>query len=110
MDITIYDVIKGPVVTDKAYRVNKTLNQLIIRVHVSANKVLVKEAVEKLFDVKVDKVRISIRKPKRRMVGRRVVMGSTQKKAIVTLKSGHSLDVLSSAPDAFTNVHAKEQG
>lgn len=108
MDITIYDVIKGPVVTDKAYRVNKTLNQLIIRVHVAANKVLVKEAVEKLFDVKVDKVRISIRKPKRRMVGRRIVMGIKQKKAIVTLKDGHSLDVLGD-PNALNTVHAKGQ-
>lgn len=94
MDITIYDIIKGPVITDKAYRINNKLKQLIINVHMKANKPLVKEALEKLFNVKVDKVRISIRKPKNRIANRRPIKGVYEKKAIVTLKEGYSIDVL----------------
>lgn len=94
MDITIYDIIKGPVITDKAYKINSQLKQLIIHVHMNANKPLVKEALEKLFNVKVEKIRIAIRKPKLRMAGRRPVQGRSTKKAFVTLKEGYSIDVL----------------
>lgn len=93
MELTIYDIIKGPVVTDKAYKANQKLQQLVINVHMASNKPLVKEALEKLFNVKVDKIRISIRKPKLRMNRRQVVKGSFQKKAIVTLKEGYTLDM-----------------
>jgi len=48
----------------------------------------------KLFNVKVDKVRISIRKPKMRMANRRPIKGVYEKKAIVTLKEGYAIDVL----------------
>ena len=58
-----------------------------------ANKPLVKEALEKLFEVKVDSVRIMIRKPKVRLVNKRPVKGKYSKKAIVTLKKGYSLDM-----------------
>ena len=81
MDITIYDIIKGPVITDKAYKINSQLKQLIIHVHMNANKPLVKEALEKLFNVKVEKIRITIRKPKLRMAGRRPVQGRSTNKA-----------------------------
>lgn len=107
MGITIYDIIKGPVITDKAYKMNNRLKQLVLKVHMDANKPLVKEALEKLFNVKVEKVRISIRKPKLRMVGRRPVKGCFSKKAVVTLKEGYSLDVLGQSE---TNVvdHAQQ--
>lgn len=114
MDITIYDIIKGPVITDKAYRVNNKLKQLIIKVHMKANKPLVKEALEKLFNVKVDKVRISIRKPKNRIANRRPIKGIHEKKAIVTLKEGYSIDVLGQngtdivAADHVQSAQAKE--
>jgi len=117
MDLTIYDIVKGPVITDKAYKLNSKLNQLVIQVHVAANKSLVREALEKLFDVKIEKVRIIIRKGKRRMGGKnkkRVIIGATQKKAIVTLKEGYSIDALGQpgveivAPKA-TESAAKDQ-
>ncbi len=93
MDIKIYDIIKGPVITDKAYIINNKFNKLVIEVHMHANKPLVKEALEKLFEVKVDSVRILVRKPKIRLANRRRIVGKYSKRAIVTLKKGYSLDM-----------------
>jgi large subunit ribosomal protein L23 len=95
MDLTIYDVIKGPIITDKAYKLNNTLKQLVVEVHMDANKARVKEALEKLFNVKVDKVRVSIRKGKKRLSSKkRPIIGKKIKKAIVSLKDGYNIDVL----------------
>jgi large subunit ribosomal protein L23 len=94
MDLSIYDIILGPVITEKAYELNKQLKKLVLRVHPQANKPLVKEALEKLFDVRVKNVNISVRKGKNRSVGRRSIQGSMIKKAIVTLAEGYSLDLL----------------
>jgi large subunit ribosomal protein L23 len=99
MDLSIYDIIQGPVVTDKAFRLNQNEKKLVLRVHPHANKPLVAEALEKLFDVKVDSVRIIVRKGKFRKSrrGRAMTQGVTTKKAIVTLAAGHSLDLFDQA-------------
>jgi large subunit ribosomal protein L23 len=94
MDLTIYDIILGPVITEKAYQLNKVSKKLVLRVHPAANKRQIKEALEKLFDVKVEEVNTSIRKGKNRSVGRRIVTGALRKKAFVTLAEGYSLDLL----------------
>ncbi|HZW61734.1 MAG TPA: 50S ribosomal protein L23 [Candidatus Babeliales bacterium] len=93
MDLSIYNVIVGPVITDKAYKLNRDLKKLVLWVHPAANKPLVKEAFKKLFNVEVDNVRILVRDGKVRRVGRRIVKGITKKKAIVTLAEGYSLDL-----------------
>jgi large subunit ribosomal protein L23 len=93
MDLTLYDIILGPVVTEKAYELNREDKKLVVRVHPQANKIQIKQALEKLFEVKVEKVNVAIRKGKTRLVGRRKVQGSLSKKAFVTLKEGYSLDV-----------------
>ena len=100
MDLSIYDIIQGPVVTDKALRLNQKLKKLVLRVHPHANKPLIAEALEKLFDVKVDNVRIIVRKGKFRKTrrgGRQMTQGATIKKAIVTLAKGHNLDLFDQA-------------
>ena len=91
--LTIYDIIKGPLVTDKALKLNRDFNKLVLRVHPGANKPLIKEALEKLFNVKVDNVRVMCCKGKKRMVKRKEVIGPMKKKAFVTLAKGHSLDL-----------------
>lgn len=97
MDLSIYDVILGPVMTEKAYKLNKMYKKLVLSVHPKANKVQIKSALETLFGVKVDKINVSIREGKRRSVGRRIVMGSDDKKAIVSLKEGYSIDLFDQA-------------
>ena len=87
-----YDVIVSPVITEKATLASE-LNQVIFRVAPHATKPQIKEAVEKLFDVKVKRVNTLIRKGKvRNFRGTRGQL-SDVKKAIVTLEEGHRIDV-----------------
>ncbi len=105
MELTIYDIIKGPIVTDKAYQLNSKLKQLVLSVHVAANKILVKQALETLFDVKVEKVRIIVRKGKNKLVLRKKsITGTTLKKAIITLKEGYSIDLMQQGSNAMTST------
>lgn len=93
MDLTVYDIIKGPVVTEKAQDLNTRKQQLVLNVSMHANKPLVKQAIELLFNVKVDSVRIFVRKgKKRRIPGTRLTtVGKRQKRAIVSLAEGYDL-------------------
>ncbi len=94
MDLSIYDIIVGPVISDKAYKLNKLYKKLALRVHPAANKPMIKEALEKLFNVKVDKVSVVIRKGKNKRVRGKTITGILVKKAIITLADGYSLDLL----------------
>jgi|GEM_PF-101129 len=94
MDLSIYDIIKGPVISDKAYRLNNKFKKLVLWVHPQANKPMVKDAIEKLFNVKVDKIGISVRKGKNKMARRKKITGITRKRAVVTLKEGYALDLV----------------
>ncbi len=97
MELTIYDIIKGPVVSDKAYRLNKTQNKLVLHVHIDANKAQIKWAIERLFNVKVEDVRTSICKyTNARSVSRRYNANPSikrRKKAYVSLAEGYSLNL-----------------
>ena len=87
-----YDVILSPAITEKATLASEH-GQVIFKVAMEATKPQIKEAVEKLFDVKVKRVNTLIRKGKVRHF--RGVRGelSDVKKAIVTLEEGHHIDV-----------------
>jgi large subunit ribosomal protein L23 len=87
-----YDVILSPVITEKATNASER-NQVVFRVAPRATKPQIKEAVEKLFDVKVKSVNTLIRKGKiRTFRGRRGEL-SDVKSAVVTLEEGHRIDV-----------------
>ena len=92
MNERYYDIIVSPVITEKATMASEA-NQVIFKVASNATKPQVKEAVEKLFDVKVKAVNTLNRKGKtkrfRGIAGRQ----SDFKKAVVTLEEGHSIDV-----------------
>ena len=87
-----YDIILSPVITEKATMASEHA-QVMFRVAAHATKPQIKEAVEKLFDVKVKRVNTLVRKGKVRNF--RGVRGelSDVKKAIVTLEEGHTIDV-----------------
>ena len=87
-----YDVILGPVITEKA-TVASEQNKVTFRVAKSATKPEIKAAVERLFDVKVDGVNTILTKGKRKVFRGRAGQRSDVKKAIVTLAEGHSIDV-----------------
>jgi large subunit ribosomal protein L23 len=87
-----YDVIIAPVITEKATLASER-NQVIFRVANNATKPQIKEAVEKLFDVKVTSVNTLVRKGKFKSSRGHAGMQSDVKKAIVTLAEGHKIDV-----------------
>ncbi len=92
VDPRLYDVILGPVITEKATAASEH-NKVTFRVAKTATKPDIKEAVEKLFDVKVEAVNTILTKGKRKVFKGRLGQRSDKKKAIVTLAEGHSIDV-----------------
>lgn len=89
--ITMYDIIKRPIVTEKAHDKKENEASLCFEVHRDANKIQIKEAVEKLFKVKVADVRTSIFEGKLRRRGRYAGYRSDWKKAYVRLKAGQKM-------------------
>ena len=87
-----YDVIIAPVITEKA-TIASERNQVMFKVARNATKPQIKEAVEKLFDVKVKSVNTNIRVGKVKASRGRVGVQSEVKRAIVTLEEGHRIDV-----------------
>ena len=87
-----YDVILSPIITEKATMASER-NQVVFRVASNATKTQMKEAVEKLFDVKVKKVNTLVRKGKLKTARGSRGIQSDVKRAIVTLEEGHRIDV-----------------
>ena len=87
-----YDVIISPVITEKA-TLGSEHNQVMFKVAKHATKPQIKEAVEKLFDVKVKSVNTHVRKGKVKAFKGTVGEQSEVKRAIVTLEEGHRIDV-----------------
>jgi large subunit ribosomal protein L23 len=87
-----YDVIISPVITEKATAASEH-NQVIFNVARTATKREIKEAVEKLFDVKVKSVNTLVRKGKYKSSRGFSGFQSDVKKAIVTLQEGYRIDV-----------------
>jgi large subunit ribosomal protein L23 len=87
-----YDVILSPAITEKATAASEH-NQVVFKVALTATKPEIKEAIEKLFNVKVKRVNTLVRKGKHRIFRGLRAKLSDVKKAIVTLEEGHSIDV-----------------
>jgi large subunit ribosomal protein L4 len=89
-------VIKRPIVlTEKSNRLKATANQVMFEVSRDANKVEIREAIQKLFNVKVEAVNTLNMRGKDRRMGRGYARMQNWKKAIVTLKAGENLDFFS---------------
>jgi large subunit ribosomal protein L23 len=87
-----YDIIVSPVITEKATNLTEQ-NKVVFRVAPKATKPQIKEAVEKLFDVKVVGVNTLITKGKKKIFRGLRGQRSDVKKAIVTLAEGETIDV-----------------
>ena len=87
-----YSIIAAPVITEKGTFVNEIGNQVVFQVRPDANKLEIKHAVERLFKVKVLKVRTSNVLGKIRKVGRSSGRRPNWKKAYVTLGEGQRID------------------
>lgn len=87
-----YKVIKAPIITEKSAAMAEN-NTVVFSVDPKANKTQIKQAVEKIFDVKVESVNTINAKPKKRRVGKYTGTTSKVKKAIVKLKEGSSIEL-----------------
>jgi large subunit ribosomal protein L23 len=86
--MTVYQVIRRPLITEKGQDKKDNERTLVFEVAAEANKTQVKQAVEKLFKVKVDEVRTASFEGKMRRRGRFMGYRSDWKKAYVRLKEG----------------------
>ena len=93
----IYDVLKGPILTEKSTTQKETANKVAFEVDRRANKIEIKQAVEKIFKVKVTDVHTMLVRGKvkryKNLLGKR----SDWKKAVVTLKPGEKVPFLEGA-------------
>ena len=87
-----YDILIAPVITEKATMASEH-NKVVFKVARTATKPQIKEAVEKLFDVKVKSVNTHVRKGKVKAFKGRIGEQSQVKRAVVTLEEGHRIDV-----------------
>lgn len=93
----VYDVIKKPLFTEKGSNLKESENKLLIEVNKDANKVEIRQAVEELFKVKVDKVATIKAHGKWKKYGKSIGKRSDRKKALITLKKGEKLDFIEGA-------------
>jgi large subunit ribosomal protein L23 len=90
--MNIYDVIKKPLVTEKTTLEKDARNIIAFEVSRDANKIEIKDAVEKLFKVEVTAVKTVNVAGKVKRFGKNIGKRSNWKKAYVTLKEGSSVD------------------
>ena len=92
MDTKYLEIIKAPVITEKAALLGQN-NTYVFKVDSRANKIEIKQAIEKIFKVKVMEIRTINVKPKKRRVGRYTGLTNRTKKAIVTLAEGQQIEL-----------------
>jgi large subunit ribosomal protein L23 len=88
---TLYDVIKRPVITEKGLTLKEDDRTLCFEVADKASKQQIREAVERIFKVKVDHVRTMVVPGKERRRGKYSGYRSDWKKAYVTLRKGEKM-------------------
>jgi large subunit ribosomal protein L23 len=88
----LYEAVRTPVITEKA-TMGSQYNQVTFRVPLTADKVMIRRAVETVFKVKVVKVNTSIQLGKTKIFKGRKAFRGDRKKAIVTLAEGQTIDV-----------------
>lgn len=85
---TIYEILRRPIVTEKTNYLANNLHQYVFEVDGNANRTMIKDAIEKLFEVKVVRVNVvnaPAKRTRRARSRRLMVRDSGFKKAIVTL-------------------------
>ena len=90
--IHLYDKILSPMVTEKSTNLSEQ-NKIVFKVPSKANKKNLKNSIEKIFKVNVTKINIVNKQNRKKLSRGRKVKVSGFKKAIITLKKGHSIDL-----------------
>ena len=87
------DIIIRPIITEKTMKLMDTDNKITFEVAKGTNKTQVRQAVEEIFGVTVEKVNIMNCKPKNKRVGRYVGKTKAVRKAIVKLPQGQDINL-----------------
>lgn len=91
--MTVYEIIRRPLDTEKLDRNRELLNQYAFEVDKRATKLDVKRAVESVFKVQVAQVHTQVVRGKNKRVGTSIGRRPNWKKAIVTLKEGETISL-----------------
>ena len=98
--MTPESVIRRPIFLTEKSNTLRGKNQVVFEVLRDANKVQIKDAVQKLFNVKVETVNTMLYRGKDRRMGRGYAKMQNWKKAVVTLKEGENLDFFAEASES----------
>jgi large subunit ribosomal protein L23 len=99
--VTPEQIIRRPIIlTEKATLLRDRHNQVVFEVARSANKIEIRDAVQKLFNVHVTDVNTMVMRGKERRMGRGHAKTQNWKKAIVTLKQGDAIDFFADVGEA----------
>jgi large subunit ribosomal protein L23 len=90
--ITLENVLKKPVLTEKATSLTENQNRYVFQVDLKANKNHIRDAVEKFFDVKVINVKTVVLPGKLKRSGKAYKKSSSLKKAIVKIQDGQKIE------------------
>ena len=88
----LYNIIKRPLITEKASDKKSTENQVVFEVNPKANRAEIKKAVERIFEVSVKKVNTMNYPGKKKRMGRSLGRRPAWKKAYVTLKENETIE------------------
>ncbi|NJA06581.1 50S ribosomal protein L23 [Methylococcaceae bacterium WWC4] len=91
--IKLANVLQAPIISEKSTNAADQNNQFVFKVQKTASKLQVKQAVELMFNVKVESVRVLNVKGKIKRFGRSIGKRSDWKKAYIKLESGYSIEL-----------------
>jgi large subunit ribosomal protein L23 len=89
--MTVYDIIKRPIITEKTELLRRDANKYTFEVDKKANKLQIRNAVETIFNVEVESVNTINMKPTTKRHGMKLYKTPLRKKAIVEVKAGDSI-------------------
>ena len=98
--MTPESVIRKPIFLTEKSNAQRNQNQVVFEVLRDANKVQIKDAVQKLFNVKVDSVNTMVYRGKDRRMGRGYAKMQNWKKAVVTLAAGENIDFFAESSES----------
>lgn len=93
---TLYEIIKRPIISEKSTALAEIGGKYAFEVAIQANKHEIRDAVERLFNVKVREVRTMVMHGKVKRTAKALVKRSNWKKALVTLAEGQKIDFFNS--------------
>ncbi len=87
-----FTIVREPLLSEKGSDLGEKQNQYFFKVALEANKIEIKRAIERLYKVKVANVNTMRMRGKRKELRRKVGYTPAWKKAVVTLKEGHTIE------------------